>query len=72
MKVEFDETPFGLHIDVRPESVAEAAILLRYVRNASADKPDVYFNFSSTVNASIWLKKKKPINQTNSIKPGLK
>lgn len=68
MKVEIYEGPNGLNVNLTPETVEETAKLLRYANNARAEKPSVYFSFSSDKPyLDIWLTKVKESVQSNRI-----
>ena len=72
MKTEFNEWgEENIEIKLIPETIEEFAKLLRYSKNASAEKPRVYFYFSikTTPKLSINLRKYKKSVQRNSITP---
>ena len=70
MKLEYQEGKYGLEINLKPETPKEAAQLLRFANNAKAEKPDIWFNFSSDEpNLQITMNKKRPAVQWNSINP---
>lgn len=72
MKANFDDSDYGINITIEPETVEEMAMLLRYSRNANSEKPDVFMSFRNKPYCSIWLKKRKPLVQKNSINPNTK
>jgi hypothetical protein len=72
MKTEFNESDYGLEIDITPETVEEVAMLFRFAKNANSQKPDVWMNFEKKVHCSLWLHKRKLSVQSNSIRPTTK
>jgi hypothetical protein len=62
----------GLNITIEPETVEEFTKLLRFSRNASSEKPHVYLSFQNEPYCNIWLTKRKPSVQKNSINPETK
>ena len=70
MITEISESEYGLNIEIKPETVEEVAMLLRYAKNAKAEKPDVSFSFYTKPYLSLWCKKVKKSVQENSIRPG--
>jgi hypothetical protein len=70
MKFDYNENKWELGITLIPETPKEFAELLRISRNAKAEKPVIYFSFSTdTPTCSISLAKVVPEKQTNSINP---
>lgn len=67
MKIEFFENKYGVNFDITPETVDEVAALARMANNASSEKPEVRFYFSSSPSATVWVKKVKERVQRNSI-----
>lgn len=68
MKTEVTENKWGLSIEVIPETTQEVAQLLRFANNAKAEKPSVYFSFSSdSPYLNIHMSKIKESVQKNSI-----
>ena len=68
MKIEYFEGQYGLQVDMKPETPAEVAQLLRLTKNAKAIKPEIKLYFESdTPSATIWLRKVQPKAQKNSI-----
>lgn len=72
MKLEFFEGASGINITLLPETVQETAQLLRYSRNANAEKARVYFSFQKDPYCSISLDKRSPKVQKLSINSNLK
>jgi hypothetical protein len=71
MKTEIFESDYGLNIKLTPEMVEETTMLLRYVRNASSEKPEVSFQFPTSIpHCDIWLPKRNM--KSNFIKPNMK
>lgn len=71
MKIEFFENDHGLNFSMYPESVEELAQLMRFAKNAKAEKPNVFLTFDSDKDPemNIWLTKIKKESQRNIIKP---
>lgn len=70
MKFEFEEHLHGSWITLTPETPKEVAQLLRVAKNTKAQKPDIYFSFSTDIpNLSIGMMKIKESVQVMSIKP---
>ncbi len=70
MKFHYHESKWELAITLTPETPKEFAEMLRISRNAKAEKPQIYFSFSTdepTCNISI--SKVQVQSQTNSINP---
>jgi len=68
MKIEFFENMFGASFSLTPETPAEVAQVLRFTRNAKAEKPDVKVYFSSDQpTCNIWMRKVQEKSQVNSI-----
>jgi hypothetical protein len=70
MKLEYSENKWGLSIFLHPETPMEMAQLARAAKNAKAEKPLIYLNFSNdqpylTLNLTKVDKKK----QSNSLGP---
>ena len=73
MKVQFSECDYYGEILLIPETIEEVAGLLRFSRNASAIKPDVYMSFNSNEPyCNIYIQKRKISVQVNSISPKTK
>lgn len=70
MKIEFIENKWGVRIELRPETIDEAGQLLRFVKNAKAEKPSLYLSFSGSPVCRLSMSKIKETVQTNSIAPG--
>lgn len=70
MKFEYTERDGYFEMMLTPENVKEAAQLLRFSNNAKAEKPNVYFSFSSdTPWCSITMSKRTGHKSSNSINP---
>ena len=68
MKIEYFEGQYGLQIDMKPETPAEMAQLIRLTNNAKAIKPEIRTYFDGDAPATtIWLQKIQPKAQKNSI-----
>lgn len=72
MKAEIFENEGLFEVTLKPESIEEYSQLLRYGRNASAAKPEVFVSFHNDPYCQIILKKKRYPHSENSIKPDLK
>lgn len=71
MKYEFYETKFNAGITLIPETLEEAAQLLRISKNEKAEKPTIYTSFSpgQEIRTEISINKVAEKNQSNSINP---
>ncbi len=68
MRVNFFDSDYASEIDLIPESVEEAAFLLRMTSNVKAIKPEIRTNFAGKeINCSLWIKKIQKSVQKNSI-----
>lgn len=67
MKIIFEDDDLGCNMSIEPETLEEAADLLRFASNASAEKPDIYLSFYSAIYCNVWIKKRK--TKVTSIKP---
>jgi len=72
MKTQFYDTEYDLQITIEPETVEEAAILLRFAKNVNSEKPYVYVSFRKNIYCNLQLKKRKPSVQNNIISPSTK
>jgi hypothetical protein len=72
MKVEFCEWKELIYINLVPETLDEAAKLLRFGMNTLSDKPSISVSFSGKINCSIYIKQRKSRTQRNSINPETK
>jgi hypothetical protein len=72
MKTEITDSDYGIDFNIIPETVEETSILLRFSMNASSEKPGVFMSFRNEPYCSIWLHKRKPSIQKNSISPQTK
>ena len=68
MRFEHHENKWGMSITMHPETPKEVAELLRISKNAKAEKPDIYFSFSTDdPYCNIHISKVKEGVQVNSI-----
>lgn len=73
MKVNIDESEYGLFLEIKPETLEECNQLLRFARNAKKEPADIYMSiYGSTPDLNISLPKVKKSVQSSSIRPGLK
>lgn len=70
MKVKFEEWgEENVGIILIPETIEDIAKLLRYARNASAEKPRVFLYYGKEVRCEINLNKYKKSVQVTAITP---
>jgi hypothetical protein len=70
MKLEYSENRWGLSIFLHPETPAEMAQLARVAKNAKAEKPLIYLNFSTSEHyLSLNINKINETKQSNSLGP---
>ncbi len=68
MKVEIQETQYGLDINLTPENLQEVSQLFRFTNNMKKEKPSVYMTFSdSQTKCYINMSKVNRSKQVNSI-----
>lgn len=72
MKIKFNESDHSISITMEPETTQEFSQLLRFTRNAKAQKPSIFISFSNEPYCNIHMRKIAKNLQNNSIKPGLK
>jgi hypothetical protein len=59
MKVEFEDAEHGTSIVILPETIEEAAQLMRFSANARREPADIYLSYYNKVYCSIWMRKRK-------------
>ena len=70
MKFSYNENKWELGIVMTPETPAEFGEMLRIAKNAKAEKPSVYFSFSTDNPClNISIAKVTEVKQTNFIDP---
>ena len=70
MKFDYNENKWELGITMIPETPKEFAELLRISKNAKAEKPMIYFSFSTdNPYLTVSIAKVEATRQTNSIDP---
>jgi len=69
MKTSVYENENGLNLHIEPETVEEFAKLLRFSKNAKAEKPSVTMHFGNQPVCTIWMKKLTPLKQSNWVTP---
>lgn len=72
MKIKFQESENSINITLEPETTQEFSQLLRFVRNAKAQKPSISLSFNNEPYCNIHMRKVARNLQNNFIKPGLK
>ena len=67
MKFEFNESDFSYAIDMFPETVEEAAQLLRFATSRKKEPPQVATRFGNTLYTALWFKRRKDNNEIKSV-----
>jgi len=72
MKTTVYENENGLNLHIEPETIQEMAKLLRFAKNAKAEKPSVTMHFGNEPVCTIWMGKITPSKQSSWIRPNNK